>query len=105
MQAMTVLTLPDARDGFRLAGARQLVLLPEALEATLLELMQDSSQGLLVIDERLQAGLSGKRLAELVKGWPGLLISLPAPQAEVVAEDEFQRLVRRALGYHIRLQP
>lgn len=105
MQAIMVLTAPDARDGFRLAGVRQQVLRPEDLEPVLRKLLRDRGLGLLVVDERLQAGLPATRLAELQTGWPGLLVSLPAPREEGAGEDEFERLVRRALGYHLRLQP
>lgn len=105
MQTLTVLTPADARDGFRLAGARQRVLTPEELAAALQELLREREPGLLVIDERLQGDFSGRRLRELAKTWPGLLMTLPAPRSESHAEDEFERLVRRALGYHVRLRP
>jgi len=105
MREMTVLTLADARDGFRLAGVRQQVLASGELEAVLLEHLQREEQGLLIVDERLLEAFPRQRLTELARQWHGLLLTLPAPRTVPLEEDEFQRLVRRALGYHIRLQP
>jgi len=101
---MTVLTPADAREGFRLAGASQQVVAPEQLEVVVKGYLQGEQTGLLVVDERLLSLVSAERLAELASRWSGLLIILPAPGPTPPEADEFQRLVRRALGYHIRLQ-
>jgi hypothetical protein len=37
--------------------------------------------------------------------WAGVLVTLPAPAGRRAPPvDELQRLVQRALGYHVRLQ-
>jgi len=105
MQTLTILTPADARDGFRLAGARQRVVEPRELEEIVRELLQETDPGLLVIDERLLEAHAESQLRDLAKNWPGLLMTLPAPLSAGRGEDAFERLVRRALGYHVRLQP
>jgi V/A-type H+-transporting ATPase subunit F len=54
---------------------------------------------------RLLEKLDQIRLRELLDRWCGVMVTLPAPaDNRVVAGDELQRLVKRALGYHVRLQ-
>lgn len=39
------------------------------------------------------------------KRWAGILLILPAPQeTAAVSEDYLQRMIRRALGYHVRIR-
>jgi V/A-type H+-transporting ATPase subunit F len=50
-------------------------------------------------------GVTEERLHELEHGWHGILLILPSPvkpPAEV--EDYAARLIRRAIGYHVRLK-
>jgi V/A-type H+-transporting ATPase subunit F len=67
--------------------------------------MNEPDYGLVVIDERLIAGMTEDRLRELEQAWNGILLVLPSPvkpPAEV--EDYAARLIRRAVGYHVRLK-
>jgi V/A-type H+-transporting ATPase subunit F len=98
------MTPPDARYGFALTGVRQTSLLPEHLPDDLTALLDDPRVGLVVVDERLAAGAMQANLRELERRWPGLVVMLPAPREGVrVEEDYVLRLIRRALGYQVRL--
>lgn len=100
-----MLTPAEFRFGFALAGVRQRELAPEETWAALREATADPELGVVAVDERLLSGLDPVRLRELTDRWGGVLVTLPAPAGTVQREDELQRLVRRALGYHVRLEP
>lgn len=101
-----MLTPSAARYGFAMTGVRQQEV-PEAEKAwnVLREATSDPRLGVIAVDERLLAGLDPVRLRELTARWSGVLVTLPAPAGEAghPETDEFQRLVRRALGYHVKL--
>lgn len=104
MKGVLILTPVDARLGFALAGVRQREVTPEDTWQVLREATADPKLGVIAVDERLLAALDPLRMSELTARWGGVLVTLPAPQgAPRPAVDEFQRLVRRALGYHVKL--
>jgi len=103
MSEVLFMTPADARYGFSLAGAQQLNIPVREAEAQLCQVMKDKDIGVVVIDERLVKAIDEKRFAELDAAWHGLLVTLPAPEL-LAEEDALQRLIRRALGYHVRLQ-
>jgi vacuolar-type H+-ATPase subunit F/Vma7 len=104
MKQVVVMTPPDARHGFALTGVRQRTLLPEQLPADLKALLDDPRVGLVVVDERLAAGAMQATLREMERHWPGVVVMLPAPREGArVEEDYVLRLIRRALGYQVRL--
>ncbi len=104
MKRIVVLTPADARFGFSLAGVSQLVLEPEEVDGTLAKIVQQAETGVVIIDERLVPAIPEKKLREIEKRWPGLVIVLPAPEKpETEVEDYALRLVRRAIGYQVRL--
>lgn len=106
MKRIVVLTPGDARCGFALAGVRQQALHPGQLPAVLRELASDPATGVIVIDERLATESAQERLRELERRWPGLVVVLPSPErAARVEEDYALRLIRRAIGYQVRLSP
>lgn len=104
MKGVTILTPADARYGFSLAGVTQLVLTPEEAEGALQGLLDDPQTGVVAIDERLVQGMEEGRFRELERRWYGVLLVLPAPQGGEGETDYFERLIRRALGYHVRLK-
>lgn len=106
MKNLLFITPADARYGFSLAGARQLVVSVAEAEATLRQVLADPDTRVAVIDERLLAGIAEEHFEEMEKKWFGVLIVLPAPAKAggELAEDYALRLIRRAIGYHIRLQ-
>lgn len=104
MKGILVLTPVDARHGFAATGVRQQAVEPGTTWSALREAMTDPRLGVIAVDERLLAGIAAERLRELTGRWGGVLVTLPAPAGAVRPEnDELQRLVRRALGYHVKL--
>ncbi len=104
MKRIVFLTPPDARHGFRLAGVHQRVVEARRLEQVLDELMRDPRIGVIVVDERVIDPSADARIASLERRWSGLLVVLPAPEPRAeAAEDYAMRLIRRAIGYQVRL--
>ena len=105
MKDVLILTPEEAMPGFALAGVRQVALSANQAMAAIEEFCKDAKVGVLAVDERLMQAIDSDRVQELVSHWPGVLVTLPAPAGgEKPAEDELQRLVRRALGCHVRLE-
>ena len=105
MKKIAVITPPHSKYGFSLSGITQYVVEPHDLELTLKSIMADPDNGLVVIDERMINGVTEERLPALEQGWHGIRLVLPSPMkppAEV--EDYAARLIRRAIGYHVRLK-
>jgi vacuolar-type H+-ATPase subunit F/Vma7 len=104
MKKIVFLTTCDARFGFSLAGITQHTVEPAEAEEELAGLMADPDNGLVIIDERLVRGELEEHLREHEQAWPGILLVLPSPEKLAPeAEDYAARLIRRAIGYHVRL--
>jgi vacuolar-type H+-ATPase subunit F/Vma7 len=105
MKEILFLTYAESAPGFALTGVRQQALLPEAAWETIQQACKDPEVGVIAADSRLLERLDPIRLRELTDRWSGVLVTLPAPADRRTApSDELQRLVQRALGYHVRLQ-
>ncbi len=107
MKKIVFITPHDADYGFSLTGVPQYAVEPKAFEATLGGIMEDPENGLVIIDERLvtNGGTFEERMSEMERAWHGILLVLPSPvkpPAEV--EDYAARMIRRAIGYHVRLK-
>jgi vacuolar-type H+-ATPase subunit F/Vma7 len=105
MKKVAFLTPPDVKYGFSLSGIAQHAVEVDETEETLKKIMAEGDNGLIVIEERLLTGLPEDRVRELEQAWNGILLVLPSPvkpPAEV--EDYAARLIRRAIGYHVRLK-
>lgn len=104
MKRIVFITPRDARYGFSISGVVQLAVKPDEAEATIRKVIAERDTGVVVIDERLIGGISEERFREMEKKWYGMLLVLPAPErlAEE-GEDYASRLIRRAIGYHVRL--
>ena len=107
MKKVVVLTPHDVRYGFTLAGADQKPASPAEAEELLKAVIADPDTGVVVIDERLLAGMDEERFREMEKRWYGIMVVMPAPATGdgAAQEDYALRLIRRAIGYHVRLQP
>ena len=105
MRKIVVIAPADARPGFALAGARQLSASPDELPVLLRQLASDPANGAVIVDERLLTGWAREYIRELDRHWAGLVIVLPAPERAGVAteEDYVLQLIRRAIGYQVRL--
>lgn len=105
MKEILFLTLEDSSPGFALTGVRQQRLNPEEAWLTIQQACADPNVGVVAADTRLLENVDQVRLRELTDRWPGVLVTLPAPAGRrAPPSDELQRLVQRALGYHVRLQ-
>ncbi|MDT8419612.1 MAG: V-type ATP synthase subunit F [Desulfuromonadales bacterium] len=104
MKGVVFITPEDARHGFSLAGTAQLTVNAEQAEELLRRTLDDTDVGVVVIDERLVRAIDAKHYRDLEQSWRGLLVTLPAPQRDAAADDYLQRLIKRALGYHVRLE-
>lgn len=105
MNNVVFITTHDSLPGFVLAGINQHAVNENELEVILGRMVTDSANGLLVIDERLTAGLGEERLRGIERTWRGVMVVLPSPvppPADV--EDYAARLIRRAIGYHVRIR-
>ncbi len=104
-------TPADAEYGFSLTGVSQTVTANAETEDMLKKTMEETENGLVVIDERLlnpgrdSKGLTEERLRDLENHWLGILLVMPSPEKPPAeAEDYAARLIRRAIGYHVRLK-
>ncbi|MBI1919934.1 MAG: ATPase [Geobacter sp.] len=105
MKSVVFITPPDARFGFSLSGVIQQTVSPEQALETLKTVLDDPETGVVIIDERLLGGIGEERFREMERRWYGVLLILPAPEKLAAeGEDYLQRLIRRAIGYHVRLQ-
>jgi vacuolar-type H+-ATPase subunit F/Vma7 len=104
MKEILFLTYADSEPGFALTGVRQQTLTSEDAWVTIQQACADPDVGLVAADTRLLEPLDPIKLRELTDRWPGVLVTLPAPaDKRTPPSDELQRLVQRALGYHVRL--
>jgi V/A-type H+-transporting ATPase subunit F len=92
MKKVAFITPPDTAYGFQLGGISQYA-------------MAEPDNGLVIVDERLIKGMSEERLRELEQGWRGILLVMPSPvKPPPEVEDYAARLIRRAIGYHVKLR-
>jgi V/A-type H+-transporting ATPase subunit F len=101
---ISFITPPDAMPGFSLSGVDHFTAQRQNVMDVLDSATGDADTGLVVIDERLVDAAVEEKLTEIEHRWSGILLILPAPERPgVTAEDYAVRLIRRAIGYHVRL--
>lgn len=104
MKKIVFLTTRDAEHGFSLAGIMHLAVEPAETGGVLDRVLAEPDNGLVIIDERLVQGEIEERLRDREQAWGGILLVLPSPEMlPPEAEDYAARLIRRAIGYHVRL--
>ena len=104
MKRIVAATPADTGGGFGLAGIRHVVHESRELHDTLLALAGDLTTGVFIVDERLIDQKLQQRLDAIDRCWPGLVVVLPGPaMAKRDEEDYALRLIRRAIGYQVRL--
>lgn len=105
MKKIVFITPRDAEYGFSLAGVTHHVIAGDDAEGYLRKTLEEEDTGLVVMDERLIRGINDERLREMEERWYGVLLVLPAPKkAGITAEDYALRLIRKAIGYYVRLR-
>lgn len=103
MKRIVAITPPDAAGGFASCGARQHAPLPGGAAQALQTALADPENGVVILDERLLAEVGEEQVRRLEERWPGVLVVLPAPTAAGGAEDYAVQLIRRAVGYHVKV--
>jgi V/A-type H+-transporting ATPase subunit F len=104
VKRIVFITPPDARYGFGMSRVTQYAVTPEEAEAVIRRVLAEPDSGVVVVDERLIGRIGDERFREMEKRWYGILLVLPAPEKiEGEMEDYVERLIRRAIGYHVRL--
>jgi vacuolar-type H+-ATPase subunit F/Vma7 len=104
MKKIVFITSRDATFGFSLTGITHYAVDAAETGDVLASVMAETDNGLVIIDERLVRGDIEDHLRELEKGWGGIMLILPSPEKlPAEAEDYAARLIRRAIGYHVRL--
>jgi V/A-type H+-transporting ATPase subunit F len=105
MKKIVFITPEDAELGFALTGADQLLADEENMISLLKNIIIKPGTGLVIIDERLINSDNEEKMREAERTWSGVLIVLPSPERpEAAIEDYASRLIRRAIGYHVRLR-
>lgn len=105
MKKIVFITPKNAEYGFSLAGVTQYAVTKKEAEGILKNALGEPDTGVIVIDERLTKGIDEDEMREMEKKWYGVLLILPAPEKPVVEmEDYALRLMKRAIGYHVRLR-
>jgi V/A-type H+-transporting ATPase subunit F len=105
MQKIIFITPEDAELGFKLTGVSQYTADEGNIIAILKSAVTEPDTGLVIADERLINSSNDEKLREIEHSWHGILLILPSPErprAEI--EDYASRLIRRAIGYHVRLK-
>ena len=104
MKKIAFITPGDAEFGFRLTGTDQHVADEGSLMTILMRTLADPDTGLIIIDERLLQSENEEKVKDMERSWHGILLVLPSPErAGAEIEDYASRLIRRAIGYHVRL--
>ncbi|MBI5886725.1 MAG: hypothetical protein HZB85_09140 [Deltaproteobacteria bacterium] len=108
MAGFLVITAPGASLGFRCAGLDTFEIGPhENISALLLRLQEEGKYGLIAVEDRLMLAVSdivSKRIRK--KGVPIIVpINIPEKWGEVeYGESPVVRLIRKAIGYQIKIK-
>lgn len=104
MKHTVFITPPDAESGFEMAGVLQDISDRHRFIAALKRRVADPDTGLIIVDERLLDENTEQEMRTIETMWKGVLVVLPSPgRPTEEMEDYASRLIRRAIGYHVRL--
>lgn len=108
MPTCVVLTDTETSDGFRLAGVEVLVSRADGETTRMVEKLADDKEcGLILINEELMEGLAESLLRRIEKAGIPLLVPLPLDMSwwrEQRGMEYLLRLIRRSIGYHMRIR-
>lgn len=104
MKKIVFITGINARYGFGLAGITHYVAGQGELDETIRKIISRSDIGLLVVDEELARELSDERVREIESLIHGIFLILPSPEKAAEVEDYAAQLIRKAVGYHVRIR-
>lgn len=104
MNRIVALTPDDADNGFACCGAVQQAVAPGRAREALELALETAGSGVVILDERLVDEIGEDSLHLLELRWPGVLVVLPAPGLGGEGEDYAMRLIRRAVGYQVKVK-
>jgi vacuolar-type H+-ATPase subunit F/Vma7 len=105
VKKILVLTPAVPVAGFAIAGVIAREAVPIELPRLIDEAIADSSVGLIAIDERIIGPEGRERIREAERRWRGAVVVLPSPSKPGRADEDYaHRLIRRAIGYQVRVQ-
>ena len=105
MKKIFFVTPDDAEYGFRLAGVSHVVTDEDHVISSIQEVLHEPETGLIIIDERLSKSYPEERRRQDEKLFQGIILDLPVPERpDIEIEDYAARLIRRAIGYHVKLK-
>lgn len=104
MNRIVALTPADADNGFACCGAVQHAVTPGHAAEALAQALGEAGSGVVILDERLVEEVGEEMLHSLERRWPGVLVVLPPPGGSGAAEDYAMRLIRRAVGYQVKVR-
>jgi len=103
---LRVVCRPGLRDGFALAGVRALPAMDGGETAALLDALASQDEvGVVLVEESLYESLPETRRRALDRRMRPLLVPFPGPRAgeTPLADLQLVQLLRRAIGYRVRL--
>ena len=105
MKKILAATPHDAAGGFAIAGIVQRETPPGQLATLIDAAAPDDAIGVVAIDERLIDASSQEHLREVERSADSVIVVLPSPGAPARPEDDYaRRLIRRAIGYQVKVQ-
>jgi V/A-type H+-transporting ATPase subunit F len=106
--ALRVVTRPGDALGFRLAGVRVDEVSPGAESAALLALLADPGNAVLAVESDVLAALPAHESERAMRRARPVVIPFHLPrrpaEARAVASDYVAALLRRAIGYRVKLE-
>jgi vacuolar-type H+-ATPase subunit F/Vma7 len=107
MHTLRVVCRPASREGFALAGVRALPA-GDARECArlLARLVEEPEPGVLLVEDDLYRALPDELREQLERRAVPVVVPFPGPQREEAppAEVELVEMLRRAIGYRVRLR-
>jgi vacuolar-type H+-ATPase subunit F/Vma7 len=105
VKKILVMTPAPPVSGFAIAGVMAREAVPIELPRLIDDAVSDTSVGVLVIDERVIGRQAQERIREVERRWRGAVVILPSPSKPAGPEEDYaHRLIRRAIGYQVRVQ-
>ena len=108
MTRLIVITDPDSALGFRLTGVEATeVSAEEEASERLLTLLRGKEPGIVIYNDEYRRGLSEKNQAELEESVSPVFCAIPISQVGGGGESRehyLARLLRRAIGYQLKLK-
>lgn len=105
---MKVVTRPGAGLGFRLAGVPVEEVAEDGAAERLAAIVEEPGLGLLAVDDALVPHMPQTVLERVTRNGVPIVLPVTLPgrwEGGVGGEDYVAALIRRAIGYHIKLQP